>query len=184
MTIVSISFALVAGLARAEAPNVSPECQVARDLLGMRYKNPQRPPRPWVFANADAAEVRQFVHRRDLISGWKYPLSPALAARFLASSKNGPLTDCEGFGEYVTSLGGRFGKVAEEEGAKPMPNSILSAADYEAMSTPVLSSNGRRALLYVNSSCGGTCGSGWILQLARDPNGHWRILDRRNLWIA
>ena len=123
-----------------------------------------------------------YVRRRDLIMGWKHPPSAALAARFLAARANGPLTDCGGFGEFVTSLGGRFGKVAEQEGAAFTPGSALSVSDYEDISTPVVSRRGQRALMYSSISCGGHCGYGFIQYLARQPAGHWRLLASHLLW--
>lgn len=48
---------------------------------------------------------------------------------------------------------------------------------------PVFSADGKRALVYVSHSCGGLCGTGWLVLLSRDAGG-WQIADRRMLWIS
>jgi hypothetical protein len=48
---------------------------------------------------------------------------------------------------------------------------------------PAFSTDGRKAMVYVSHSCGGLCGTGWLVLLARDAGG-WRITDRKMLWIS
>ena len=45
--------------------------------------------------------------------------------------------------------------------------------------------NARRdhAVVYVNHSCGGLCGNGWIVALRRTANG-WRVVSIRETWVA
>lgn len=40
------------------------------------------------------------------------------------------------------------------------------------------------ALVYLEFQCGAECGSGRLVQLARDPAGNWRIVSGELLWIA
>jgi len=40
------------------------------------------------------------------------------------------------------------------------------------------------ALVYLEFQCGAECGSGRLVQLARDPAGSWRIASGELLWIA
>ena len=49
--------------------------------------------------------------------------------------------------------------------------------------TPVFSADGLEALVYLSHSCGGLCGTGWVIHLSR-VQGEWRIVDRQMLWIS
>jgi hypothetical protein len=108
-----------------------------------------------------------------------------LAARFAAVRTGGPLTDCPGFSAFVISLGGRVGEVAEHRALRTgRGDPDTYSSDFEEMSTPVLSADGQRALVYVASTCGRLCGAGSMLHIARQANGEWRVLDRVGLWIS
>jgi hypothetical protein len=50
-------------------------------------------------------------------------------------------------------------------------------------SEPVFSADGSRALVYVAHSCGGLCGTGWLVLLRRDGTS-WRIEVQKMLWIS
>ena len=41
-----------------------------------------------------------------------------------------------------------------------------------------------QALLYLGHSCGGLCGTGWKVQLRRDPSRRWRIITADVVWIS
>jgi len=47
-----------------------------------------------------------------------------------------------------------------------------------------LSADGRQALLTVTNSCGGLCGTGWVVVLQREAEGRWRVRRAEMLWIS
>lgn len=49
---------------------------------------------------------------------------------------------------------------------------------------PVFSPDRKHALIYVSHSCGGLCGTGWLVYLSRDASGHWQIASQQMLWIS
>ena len=51
------------------------------------------------------------------------------------------------------------------------------------VSKPVFSDDRQTALIYVTHSCGGLCGTGWVMLLSRE-GGTWRIADKQMLWIS
>jgi hypothetical protein len=55
---------------------------------------------------------------------------------------------------------------------------------FVAFTDPVFSADRTHALVYVSHSCGGLCGTGWLVYLLRATDGHWRIASRRMLWIS
>lgn len=54
---------------------------------------------------------------------------------------------------------------------------------YLEFTKPTFSADGLDALVYVSHSCGGLCGTGWLVYLSR-TNGAWRIVDKHMLWIS
>lgn len=54
---------------------------------------------------------------------------------------------------------------------------------YLQVSKPAFSADGLNALLYVSHSCGGLCGTGWVMYLTREGR-RWRIVDKKMLWIS
>jgi hypothetical protein len=54
---------------------------------------------------------------------------------------------------------------------------------YVQFTAPAYSEDGKHALIYVSHSCGGLCGTGWLIYLSK-PNGKWEITARRMLWIS
>jgi hypothetical protein len=55
---------------------------------------------------------------------------------------------------------------------------------YVEFTAPVFSSDHQQALVYVSHSCGGLCGTGWLVNLTRQADGHWRIAAQPMLWIS
>ena len=49
--------------------------------------------------------------------------------------------------------------------------------------SPVFSEDGQSALVYESHSCGGLCGTGWLILLHREE-GRWRVGSRHMLWIS
>ena len=54
---------------------------------------------------------------------------------------------------------------------------------YARVSRPVLTEDRKRALIYIDHRCDGTCGTGTILLLERSGSG-WRVLREEMLWIS
>jgi hypothetical protein len=54
---------------------------------------------------------------------------------------------------------------------------------YVQFTAPAFSPDHQHALIYVSHSCGGLCGTGWLVYLARGESG-WRIESRQMLWIS
>jgi len=55
---------------------------------------------------------------------------------------------------------------------------------YLEFTAPAFSANRREALIYFSHSCGGLCGTGWLVHLSRDAGGAWKIESRQMLWIS
>jgi len=51
------------------------------------------------------------------------------------------------------------------------------------VTSPAFSPDREHALVYMSHSCGGLCGTGWLVHLKRSASG-WRIESRRMLWIS
>ncbi len=51
------------------------------------------------------------------------------------------------------------------------------------LSRPAFTDDRQKALLYVSYSCGGLCGTGWLVYLARS-GASWRISRKEMLWIS
>lgn len=49
---------------------------------------------------------------------------------------------------------------------------------------PAFSPDGSHALIYVSHSCGGLCGTGFLIYLSRGSDGHWQMTKRSMLWIS
>jgi hypothetical protein len=58
------------------------------------------------------------------------------------------------------------------------------ARGYQAFSPIGYSTSGWEALFYHEYYCGGLCGAGNVVWVARDSNGHWKVRKTINLWIA
>jgi hypothetical protein len=58
------------------------------------------------------------------------------------------------------------------------------AKGYQAFSPIGYSTNGSEALFYHEYYCGGLCGGGNVVWVARDPNGQWKVRKTMNLWIS
>jgi hypothetical protein len=41
-----------------------------------------------------------------------------------------------------------------------------------------------QALVYLEFQCGPECGSGRLVQIARDPSGRWQVQSGELIWIA
>ena len=54
---------------------------------------------------------------------------------------------------------------------------------YVEFTLPVFSPDRTQALLYVSHSCGGLCGTGWLVYLTKAA-GRWSIADKTMLWIS
>lgn len=54
---------------------------------------------------------------------------------------------------------------------------------YIEVTRPVFSADNQNALLYVSHSCGGLCGTGWLVYLSRAGRA-WHIVDQHMLWIS
>ena len=54
---------------------------------------------------------------------------------------------------------------------------------YVQFTAPVYSGDRKHALIYVSHSCGGLCGTGWLIYLSKS-NGRWEISARQMLWIS
>ena len=50
-------------------------------------------------------------------------------------------------------------------------------------SAVAFSEDGKQAFLYVSHSCGGLCGTGWIVSLSRRGE-RWQVASKRMLWIS
>jgi hypothetical protein len=57
------------------------------------------------------------------------------------------------------------------------------SAGFMQVTHPVLSENGNQAVIFVEASCGGVCGSGEVLLLERTGDG-WKVLFNYRLWIS
>ena len=54
---------------------------------------------------------------------------------------------------------------------------------YLMVTAPVFSEDHQNALIYVTHSCGGLCGTGWLMYMSH-ASGTWKIADKQMLWIS
>ena len=54
---------------------------------------------------------------------------------------------------------------------------------YVMVTKPVFSEDHQNALIYVSHSCGGLCGTGWLMYMSH-TSGTWKIADQQMLWIS
>jgi len=51
------------------------------------------------------------------------------------------------------------------------------------LSLPGVSSDRTKAMIYIGTSCGTTCGTGYLILLGKDGD-HWKVLDKVMIWIS
>jgi len=84
----------------------------------------------------------------------------------------------------MTSHGVPFG---DEAHAKATHNGNLSkpfGATILDISLPIVSEDGRNALVDVGVACGGLCGAGGVRHYRRDGVGLWRLVGVGGQWIS
>jgi hypothetical protein len=52
------------------------------------------------------------------------------------------------------------------------------------ISLPALSQDGRKALVYMETSCDVLCGAGFYLELMRPEGGEWRVTHQETAWMS
>ncbi len=63
------------------------------------------------------------------------------------------------------------------------PSGIDSLSDYSAAHRRAFSDDGRQALIEVSGTCGGLCGSGWLVVLERTDD-RWQVRGMLMTWVS
>ncbi len=79
--------------------------------------------------------------------------------------------------------GAGLGREARENGVRVQEDGLFFAAIH-AIELPVLSIDGRHALVEWRGVSGPLAGGGFLDHLERQPDGTWVIVGRLNLWIS
>lgn len=107
-----------------------------------------------------------------------------LLKRFVGRGQRNAVDACPNLRGYLTSKGATYGNgqvnALWEQALKTGHTSDFYVL---SISLPVVSDDGRSALLTMGVSCGLTCGAGWT-QYRVLQHGRWAIAGRRSNWIS
>jgi hypothetical protein len=75
----------------------------------------------------------------------------------------------------------RVGRERRWLGIRPASNTETFGVTL--FSLPGVSSDRTKAMIYIGTSCGTTCGTGYLILLGKDGD-HWKVLDKVMIWIS
>jgi len=74
-------------------------------------------------------------------------------------------------------------KLIDGGGWAPFKRKYPYAQGVTILSLPGISARRDAAVLYVGQSCGGLCGEGFLVRLAKDGN-RWRVVAKETVWVS
>ncbi|HEY5288719.1 MAG TPA: hypothetical protein VIJ59_01670 [Caulobacteraceae bacterium] len=160
----------------ADAAN--PACAVALDFILGQAGRGKHPTPLVVSAAADVGEIKGYTPDNILQAGWSGVTPSAdFAANFLGQAPGGPLDACPDLAPALTRA--RIASGAEAVARVTANNDDITTlptypADVLSLSLPVLSADGRGALLQANVCTAVDTCSGEIVYLERDKAGRWK----------
>jgi hypothetical protein len=110
------------------------------------------------------------------------PPSPELAAEFVGTARNA-VPRCPAVRAWLTKHRVRYGRAAVKDVVRRAVNDELPAGLF-TVSLPSISGDGRTALVYTSDVWGGEAGGGFAHLYRRQPDGSWKSVAVRRLWIS
>jgi hypothetical protein len=161
----------------AGSPPDATACEIAEAVVSEAMTN--QSDRRWlVVSSAEAVSS-------EVALQWVGTRPPEeLLKRFVTTDRRSAVDACPNLRGYLTSKGVTYGDARVNELWEPALKTGRTNDFYVlSISLPVVSRDGRSALLTVGISCGLTCGAGWT-QYRALQHGHWTIVGRRSNWIS
>jgi len=161
----------------AGSPSDATACEIAEAVATEAMTN--QSDRKWlVVSPADAASS-------DIALQWVGKSPPEeLLKRFIGRGQRNVVDACPNLRGYLTSKGVTYGDAQVNElWEHALKTGHTSDFYVLSISLPVVSDDGRSALLTMGVGCGLTCGAGWT-QYRVLQHGRWAIAGRRSNWIS
>lgn len=157
---------------------------VVFDRLDARHLDHEMDARDWFLATAKGARTAdgKSAWFKNLPFGLRWPIkAPGLAlAEAYARAEARPLLSCPEVRAFAVAEGVRI--------VRPLP-SRRTATDLDvkfaiAATRPVVSPDGREAVLYLANETGSLSGGGDVLLLRRSWSGGWRVVAVMPVWMS
>lgn len=135
---------------------------------------------PVIFSDEPFGQVGE---QRSSARGWPWRKdrpSRAVDSLYQTAPQTSPFAECGALRLYVEGRGAKVGKDAIDRVTLRPPGSPRPATwgvMIEAISMPVVSPDGREALLEAASGCGPLCGATSVVHMRMSRNGFWAITD-------
>lgn len=163
-----------------QAPPRDQPCVVAETILRMWISHSKASEPRILTVGADKLTRATPDNRR-----WRqHQPSDAIIAKFGRTAPVDGPTTCPHLASVALEHGWKFDARAAETPWKGENGSVREfwPEDIQTMALPVIGDDGTEALIDTGSSCGMTCGSGWLIYCQRDKRGRWVVADSANTW--
>jgi hypothetical protein len=180
--ILALLVAAGAVCACVEPPQGAKPCDVAHDLLSRQLDNARGP--VVVVARLQNEARNHIIPEPSAGTDWKDPPSAGIS-RAYRWSRGGDVLACSAVRQLLARRNVPSGEAAAKAAVgNPDPISPVYKATILSLGMPVVSRDGREALVETGVVCGPLCGAGSLLHLRRDPAGAWRVTGSQMTWIS
>lgn len=162
----------------------SDRCGVASAYVDALTAKPSKLPRVFSTQQELKSELPKSGSWMDARSGKQgaFP-SRALLGQLSNDAGQNAITSCASVRAILDRRRIRYGDKAADEAAQPSTGSFYKA-ELLSISLPVVSRDGKKAVLVSSSASGPLAAGGFLKYLRRLPSGAWVVVSSAGLWVS